>query len=95
MTCCFFGRVRAGSRHTVDSLARRGDECVGDSNVLHGTHPGDMLYFHSYRRPGLVIDLVQDIRGINDEVAPEQKHTTALLSHIATHGPVSLMYTLQ
>lgn len=24
---------------------------------------GDMLFFHSYRSPGLVVDLVQDIRG--------------------------------
>ena len=28
---------------------------------------GDMLYFHSYRTPGLVVDLVGDIRAINDE----------------------------
>lgn len=26
---------------------------------------GDMIYFHSYKRPGLVIDLVEDIRAIN------------------------------
>lgn len=26
---------------------------------------GDMIYFHSYKNPGLVLDLVQDIRGIN------------------------------
>ncbi len=28
---------------------------------------GDMLYFHSYRNPGLVVDLVGDIRSMNDE----------------------------
>jgi len=28
---------------------------------------GDMLYFHSYKRPGLVLDLVSDIRAVNDE----------------------------
>ena len=28
---------------------------------------GDMLYFHSYRNPGLVVDLVGDIRAMNDE----------------------------
>jgi deoxyhypusine synthase len=27
---------------------------------------GDMLYFHSYRRPGLVIDVVRDVRAMND-----------------------------
>lgn len=26
---------------------------------------GDMIYFHSYQRPGLVLDLVQDIRKLN------------------------------
>lgn len=28
---------------------------------------GDMLYFHSYKRSGLVLDLVQDIRAVNDQ----------------------------
>ena len=28
---------------------------------------GDMLYFHSYKRPGFVCDIAQDIRLINDE----------------------------
>jgi len=28
---------------------------------------GDMLYFHSYKSPGLVIDLVGDVRAMNDE----------------------------
>ncbi|KAL7750430.1 Deoxyhypusine synthase [Sorochytrium milnesiophthora] len=28
---------------------------------------GDMLYFHSFRNPGLVLDLVQDIRAVNNE----------------------------
>lgn len=28
---------------------------------------GDMLYFHSYKNPGLVVDIVQDIRGMNDQ----------------------------
>ena len=27
---------------------------------------GDMLYFHSYKSPGLVVDLVKDIRRLND-----------------------------
>ena len=26
-----------------------------------------MLYFHSFKNPGLVVDLVQDIRAMNDE----------------------------
>lgn len=28
---------------------------------------GDMVYFHSYRNPGLVIDIAKDIRNINSE----------------------------
>ncbi|XP_061994607.1 deoxyhypusine synthase isoform X1 [Rosa rugosa] len=28
---------------------------------------GDMLYFHSFRSPGLVVDIVQDIRAMNGE----------------------------
>jgi hypothetical protein len=27
---------------------------------------GDMLYFHSYKNPGLIIDIVGDIRRLND-----------------------------
>ena len=27
---------------------------------------GDMLYFHNYKRPEFYLDLVDDIRGIND-----------------------------
>jgi deoxyhypusine synthase len=28
---------------------------------------GDMIYFHSYKNPGLIIDLVSDIKRMNDE----------------------------
>ena len=28
---------------------------------------GDMIYFHSFQKPGLVLDLVEDIRAINNE----------------------------
>jgi deoxyhypusine synthase len=27
---------------------------------------GDMIYFHSFRSPGLVLDIVQDIRALNE-----------------------------
>jgi deoxyhypusine synthase len=27
---------------------------------------GDMLYFHSYKNPGFIIDIVGDIRRLND-----------------------------
>ena len=34
---------------------------------------GDMVYFHSYKNPGLVIDIAQDIRGINDEAVKAKR----------------------
>lgn len=50
---------------------------------------GDMLYFHSYRNPGLVIDLVGDIRAINDEALkvrqPEKTGIIILGGGVAKH----------
>lgn len=34
---------------------------------------GDMIYFHSYRNPGLVIDICRDIRNINSEAVFSKK----------------------
>ncbi|KAI7819112.1 DHS-like NAD/FAD-binding domain-containing protein [Kickxella alabastrina] len=34
---------------------------------------GDMLYFHSFRNPGLIIDVVQDIRAVNSEAVFAKK----------------------
>lgn len=34
---------------------------------------GDMLYFHNYKRPGFVLDIVQDIRGVNDQAMKARK----------------------
>lgn len=34
---------------------------------------GDMLYFHSYKREGLVVDLVRDIRAVNDQAMKARK----------------------
>jgi len=34
---------------------------------------GDMLYFHSYKRPGFILDLVADIRAVNDESIKARK----------------------
>jgi deoxyhypusine synthase len=35
---------------------------------------GDMIYFHSYTNPGLIVDIAQDIRALNTE-AIHSKHT--------------------
>jgi len=34
---------------------------------------GDMLYFHSFRSPGLIIDIVQDIRNLNELARTSRK----------------------
>lgn len=40
---------------------------------------GDMLYFHSYKSPGLVIDMVGDIRAINDEAIKASPRKTGVI----------------
>lgn len=40
---------------------------------------GDMLYFHSFRSPGLVIDIVQDIRAINGEAVHASPQKTGMI----------------
>ncbi|KAL7588559.1 hypothetical protein Lser_V15G38883 [Lactuca serriola] len=40
---------------------------------------GDMLYFHSFRNPGLVIDVVQDIRAINSEAVHANPRKTGMI----------------
>lgn len=34
---------------------------------------GDMIYFHSFRNPGLVVDIAQDIRALNNQTVFEKK----------------------
>ncbi|KAK1385416.1 Deoxyhypusine synthase [Heracleum sosnowskyi] len=40
---------------------------------------GDMLYFHSFRNPGLVVDLVQDIRAMNGEAVHASPRKTGMI----------------
>lgn len=40
---------------------------------------GDMLYFHSFHNPGLVIDIVQDIRAINGEAVHANPRNTGMI----------------
>ncbi|KAJ1973066.1 Deoxyhypusine synthase [Dimargaris xerosporica] len=40
---------------------------------------GDMIYFHTYRNPGLVIDLVADIRAMNNEAVFARKTGVIIL----------------
>ena len=40
---------------------------------------GDMIYFHSFKNPGLVIDVVGDIRGINNQAVFAEKTGAIIL----------------
>ena len=40
---------------------------------------GDMIYFHSYRKPGLILDLVQDIRALNSLAAMSETPTGMII----------------
>ncbi|KAL6773897.1 DHS1 [Auxenochlorella protothecoides x Auxenochlorella symbiontica] len=40
---------------------------------------GDMLYFHSYKAPGLEIDIVADIRAMNDEALKASPRKTGVI----------------
>ena len=62
-------------------ISRLGEEIDNEESVLYWAHKnsvpifcpaltdgsiGDMIYFHSYRRPGFTLDIARDIRRIND-----------------------------
>ncbi|KAL2343975.1 hypothetical protein Fmac_005260 [Flemingia macrophylla] len=38
-----------------------------------------MLYFHSFRNPGLIVDLVQDMREMNGEAVHENPRKTGMI----------------
>ncbi|CAL8172031.1 unnamed protein product [Prunus armeniaca] len=40
---------------------------------------GDMLYFHSFRSPGLIVDVVQDIRAMNGEAVHANPRKTGMI----------------
>mmetsp|Transcript_1660 Transcript_1660/g.3635 ORF Transcript_1660/g.3635 Transcript_1660/m.3635 type:complete len:396 (-) Transcript_1660:28-1215(-) len=40
---------------------------------------GDMLYFHSYSRPGFILDIVADIRAVNDQALKARKTGVIIL----------------
>jgi len=40
---------------------------------------GDMIYFHTYKRPGFIVDVAQDIRLINDESLTARKSGVIIL----------------
>jgi len=40
---------------------------------------GDMVFFHSFKNPGLIIDIAQDIRAINDSAIEDKKSGMIIL----------------
>lgn len=40
---------------------------------------GDMLYFHNYKREGLVLDIVADIRAMNDHAIKSKPRRTGMI----------------
>lgn len=69
-------------------ISRLGKEINDSSSIYYWAHKntipvycpaltdgslGDMLYFHSFKHPGLVIDLVSDIRAVNGEAVFAEK----------------------
>ena len=78
----FFLKVRDGTRWTPSRIIKRlGKEIDNPESVYYWAAAndipvfcpaitdgslGDMMYFHSYKRPEFVCDVVDDIRAIND-----------------------------
>ena len=78
----------------VQVVARLGKEINDESSVCYWAQKnnipifcpaltdgslGDMLFFHTYKNPGLVIDLVEDIRLINDEALKAAPRKTGMI----------------
>ncbi|XVE69531.1 hypothetical protein DITRI_Ditri09bG0159500 [Diplodiscus trichospermus] len=75
-------------------IARLGKEINNESSYIYWAYKnkipvfcpgltdgslGDMLYFHSFRCPGLVIDVVQDIRAMNGEAVHASPRRTGMI----------------
>ncbi|XP_010681287.2 deoxyhypusine synthase isoform X1 [Beta vulgaris subsp. vulgaris] len=75
-------------------IARLGKEIDDESSYLYWAYKnnipvfcpgltdgslGDMLYFHSFRNPGLIIDIVQDIRAMNGEAVHAAPRKTGVI----------------
>ncbi|GAB2233785.1 hypothetical protein Droror1_Dr00003014 [Drosera rotundifolia] len=75
-------------------IARLGKEINNESSYLYWAYKnnipvfcpaltdgslGDMLYFHSFLNPGLVVDIVQDIRAMNGEAVHASPRKTGVI----------------
>ncbi|KAK9275819.1 hypothetical protein L1049_023090 [Liquidambar formosana] len=75
-------------------IARLGKEINDESSYLYWAYKnnisvfcpgltdgslGDMLYFHSFKNPGLIVDIVQDIRAMNGEAVHASPRKTGMI----------------
>lgn len=75
-------------------IARLGKEINNEDSVLYWAYKhsipifcpaltdgslGDMIYFHSFRNPGLIIDLVEDIRRMNGQAVHASPAKTGII----------------
>ncbi|CAJ2648180.1 deoxyhypusine synthase-like [Trifolium pratense] len=75
-------------------IARLGKEINNESSYLYWAYKnnipvycpgltdgslGDMLYFHSFHNPGLIVDIVQDIRAMNGEAVHANPRKTGMI----------------
>ncbi|KAK7379937.1 hypothetical protein VNO78_32197 [Psophocarpus tetragonolobus] len=75
-------------------IARLGKEINNESSYLYWAYQnnvpvfcpgltdgslGDMLYFHSFRNPGLIVDIVQDIRAMNGQAVHASPRKTGMI----------------
>lgn len=88
-------QVEQGVRWTPSKMIRRlGKEINDESSVYYWAYKnnipvycpaltdgsiGDMIYFHTYSNPGLVLDIVEDVRNMNDEAVKEKKTGVIIL----------------
>ncbi|KAJ0969038.1 hypothetical protein J5N97_021915 [Dioscorea zingiberensis] len=85
--------IRFLVQHKMAIIARLGKEINDESSYLYWAYKngipvfcpaltdgslGDM-YFHSYQSPGLVVDIVQDIRAINGEAVHASPRKTGVI----------------
>ncbi|MFS7973976.1 Deoxyhypusine synthase [Helianthus anomalus] len=67
-----WGKIRASAKSVKNDIPVF---CPG----LTDGSLGDMLYFHSFRNPGLVVDIVQDIRAMNGEAVHANPRKTGMI----------------
>ncbi|EGG16413.1 deoxyhypusine synthase [Cavenderia fasciculata] len=86
---------KKGIRWTPSRVINRlGEEIKNEDSILYWAHRnnipvycpaitdgsiGDMMYFHSYSKPGLIVDLVADIRAINNHAIYSKKSGVIIL----------------